>query len=281
MRCPFYFNSAAAQAGISSQELAEGILDVVNSAMERAIRVISVERGHDPAEFTLLAFGGAGAMHAAFLAAQMNIPRVLIPINPGLLSAMGMLMADVIKDYSITVMMSQRDTAYLTKQFDSLEERGVRDMASEGISKDKVYCERYLDMRYQGQSYEIMAPYSKDFIAGFHSLHEKTYGYKNKDRTVEIVNLRLRARAVPDRPQLEKIEATHDPSPEQALISEHDVIFEHKKMKTRILDREMLKAGNRIDGPAIVTEYSSTTVIPPFAWARVDEYGNIVITFRR
>ncbi|OEU84969.1 MAG: 5-oxoprolinase [Desulfobacterales bacterium S5133MH4] len=276
-----FFDVMAKEAGVSTLELAEGVLSVANTAMEKAIRVISVERGHDPREFTLFTFGGAGGMHGAFLARLMNIPKVFVPQNPGLLSAIGMLMADVIKDYSLTVMRNQvnakENEEEFTGRFADLEKKGIQDLLAEGISRENLIFERYLDMRYEGQSYEIMVPFDAEYIENFHSLHEKTYGYRNQDKIVEIVNIRLRARGIPEKPQFKKAKEIDERPPEEAFLGEREVIFDQKATRTRIIDRHRLLSGNKIDGPAIVVEYSSTTVIPPFANALVDGYGNIIM----
>jgi len=274
-----YFQDLAAQAGLTALELAEGILAVANTAMEKAIRVISVERGHDPQGFTLFTFGGAGAMHGAFLARLLGIPKVLVPQNPGILSAMGMIMADVIKDYSLTIMKNQ---AHALKGafhpfFVDMEEKAARDLAYEGVPSDRLFHERYLDMRYEGQSYEIMVPFEGDYIEGFHSLHEKTYGYRNDAKAVDIVNIRLRARGIPDKPHFPRSERGEERPGIEALLEKREVIFEQKALPTEVFAREKLVSGNRITGPAVVVEYSATTVIPPFAQAWVDDYGNLIM----
>ncbi len=278
-RLAFYFDKMVKKIQLTPQELAEGILDVTNAAMERAIRVISVERGYDPREFTLFSFGGAGGMHAAFLARLLNIPKVLFPQNPGILSAIGMLMADVIKDYSLTIMQNQADVNFssLSGMFNETELKGKKDLRAEGISKDGIFLERYLDMRYQGQSYEIIVPFEKDYVERFHELHEKTYGYRNKDKAIEIVNIRLRARGLPGKPEFKKSLTSQKKPAADAFLGESEVVFDRQRMPTKIIARDKLKSGNRIKGPAVVVEYSSTLVIPPFASAYVDEYGNIVM----
>jgi N-methylhydantoinase A len=247
--------------------------------MEKAIRVISVERGFDPREFSLFTFGGAGGMHAAYLAKLLSIPKVLIPNSPGILSAIGMLMADIIKDYSLTVMLNQfnTDAGRLSKLFQGLEAKGTEDLNSEGIEQGNVILDRYLDMRYEGQSYEIIVPFNDAFIEDFHGLHEKKYGYRNQDKTVEIVNLRLRARGIPDKPTFEKSRTPSEKLDNEALLGEKEVIFDYTPAKTQIINRERLVSGNRISGPAVLVEYSSTIVVPPFAEALVDEYGNLIM----
>ncbi len=165
----------AKRAGLSPMELAEGILDVANANMERAIRVISVERGFDPREFTLFSFGGAGGMHCAFLARLLSIPRLFIPKDPGILSAVGMVLADVIKDYSLTVMRTEHDAAPedLRRLFEPLAEQGRADLAAEGFADKDIKYEYALDMRYQGQSFEIITPFADDFKERFERLHEQ------------------------------------------------------------------------------------------------------------
>jgi len=274
-----YFDALATRMGLTPPELAEGILDVANTAMERAIRVISVERGYDPREFTLFSFGGAGGMHGAFLARLLNIPRVLLPQNPGILSAIGMIMADVIKDYSLTIMENQENVTFelLSRQFEDIEKRGKNDLMAEEVPRDNMIFEKYLDMRYEGQSYEIIVPFDENYVEGFHKLHEKTYGYRNEDKSIEIVNIRLRARGMPEKPKFRKAKEMVEEIPSDAFLGEKQVIFEHNPLPTKIISREKLLSGNKIDGPAIVVEYTSTIVIPPFAKGFVDELGNMVM----
>ena len=272
----------AKELGLTPVKVAEGVLTVANATMERAIRVISVERGFDPREFTLFSFGGAGGMHAAYLARQLQIPRVLVPRNPGILSAFGMLVSDVVKDYSQTVMLGEKEPgeATLDDLFAPLEARGREDLAGEGFPPDQVLLERTLDMRYQGQSYEILVPWGTDFTERFHALHEKTYGYCDRAKPVEIVNLRLRAVGRQERPEFPsrgRAGETVDPA---ARLGERQVIFDGRAVPTPILDRERLLPGNRFAGSAIVVEYSSTIVVPPFASAEVDGWGNLILTLR-
>ncbi|TVQ98541.1 MAG: hydantoinase/oxoprolinase family protein [Desulfovibrionales bacterium] len=283
------FKAMAAQMGLAPRELAEGILAVANTNMERAIRVISVERGFDPREFTLFSFGGAGGLHAAYLARLLNIPRVLIPRNPGILSAVGMIMADVIKDYSQTVMreipsgqpggLPEKLAADLLHLFVPLEQRAGEEMTAEGVSEDHVRLERFLDMRYHGQSFEIITPFDPGAnpVAAFHALHEKAYGYRNPARPVEIVTLRLRARGVPQKPVFAPIARGSAPPPPEALLDTRPAIFEGQQHETKIWSRDVLLAGNHLPGPALVAEYTSTLLIPPFAAAHVDDQGALIL----
>ncbi len=274
------FGILARAAGLSPLALAEGILSVANATMERAIRVISVERGYDPRAFTLFAFGGAGGLHAAVLAGLLGIPRILIPKHPGLLSAIGMMMSDVIKDYSLTVMIDpQRDDREgIPALFHPLVGKGRADLADEGFSPGGILLERHLDMRYRGQSYEIMVPYDDTCIETFHSRHEQIYGYCDRNKPVEIVTIRVRAKGRPEKPTLERLGRGPKTVSSGAVFGEGEAVFEGSRIKTPILSRDALLSGNTIHGPAIVVEYSSTTVIPPAAVGTVDDYGNILIT---
>jgi N-methylhydantoinase A len=269
----------ASRAGLEETECAEGILRVANATMEKAVRVISVERGFDPRKFTLVAFGGAGGMHAAFLANELSIPRVIIPRNPGILSAVGMLLADVVKDYSLTVMRKGQgiDELQIDRLFMGLEDKAQRDLREESVIESEIVLERYLDMRYEGQSYEIIVPFSNGFTQDFHLIHEKMYGYQNQSRPVEIANIRLRARGTPTKPDLTRYRIDIPHPRESALMGHRDVVFSGRPLPTQILARDALVPGSTFRGPAIVVEYSSTTVVPPYAAAGVDDQENMII----
>lgn len=266
--------------GLGAEELAEGVLAIANTTMERAIKVISVERGHDPREFILFSFGGAGGMHAAYLARGLDIPKVLIPRNPGILSAAGMLMADVIKDYSRTVMLLEAAISAdeLDRLFTPLEEQGKLDLLAEGVPGEDIRLERYLDMRYRGQSFEIMVPESDDWREAFHQQHEILYGYANREREIELVNLRLRSIGHPAKPELPELPFGGAVPPAEARLGERHAVFDGVRQTTNVLDRSKLMRGNRVQGPAILVEYSSTIVIPPFASVEVDRFGNLLLT---
>lgn len=268
----------------TAEQFAQGILDVVETNMEKAIRVISIERGYDPRDYTLVAFGGAGGLHACGLAAALEIPRVLMPKFPGGLSALGILRADVSKDFSRTILLAGRSLrearAALQNEFSAIEKQAVKEMRGEGFPAAKIRIERLLDMRYIGQAYELSVPADGDFIAAFHGAHDKRYGYADAARAVEIVNVRARAAGLTPKPSLEKI-SSGSADASGALMGERDVFFGGKPAKTRIYDRARLRAGNRLRGPAIVAEYSATTVVLPGWHVRVDAYGNLVMERRR
>ncbi|MGC2434040.1 MAG: hydantoinase/oxoprolinase family protein [Desulfobaccales bacterium] len=275
-----HFREMADKLGLRPTELAEGVLAVANTTMERAIKVISVERGFDPREFTLFSFGGAGGMHAAYLARGLEIPRVLIPRNAGILSAFGMLMSDIIKDYSQTVMLPEEGVgpAVLETLFAPLENRGKEELLGEGVPAARIRLEQYLDMRYRGQSFEVVVPLDLDFRETFHRQHERLYGYCNRDKAVEVVNLRLRAVGAQEKPNFPRLPQTGREIPDDALLGEKRVYFDREPLMAKVLARDRLGCGNIFRGPAIVVEYSSTIVVPPFAMAEVDALGNIILT---
>lgn len=276
-----HFADLASQINMDTIELAKGILEIANVNMERAIRVISVEKGFNPGEFTLVSFGGAGGMHAAFLAENLSIKNVLIPKNPGILSAFGMLMADIIKDYSQTIMKQEAEAEYtdIKSYFEPLIERGEKDLVFEGVKKDNIIYEYFLDMRYKGQSHEITIPFNENFIETFHQFHEKLFGYKNEGKPTEIVNIRLRCRGHLEKPALKTETLTSEALDPDAIIKEKEVYFHEKEpLSTMIIDREKLKPGNTFEGPAIVVEYTSTIVVPPNWFVKVDKYGNMILT---
>lgn len=273
------FKEMASQLGLSPTELAEGIIKIANSNMERAIRKISVERGYNPEEFALLSFGGAGGLHAVFLAKELKIPTVIIPQSPGLLSAVGMLLADVVKDFSTTVMLKEEEAHLETLEgiFKVIEEKLLKEMEEEGFSPEKILLERYADIRYKGQSYEIIVPFSENFKETFEMEHERLYGYAHKGREIEIVNLRVKAIAPKDKPPLKSFEEKREKPLADAILGKSNVVLNGELQSFKVIDRAKLCWGNVIDFPAIVVEYSSTTIIPPGTYAEVDKYGNLTI----
>jgi N-methylhydantoinase A len=268
----------------SVEAFAQGIVDVANAVMEKAIRVISVERGHDPRDYTLVAFGGAGALHACELAAALEIPRVLVPCFPGALSALGILRADVTRDLSRTVRLEIQSAtgavAGLRRAFLALDAQGRREMRAEGYSGGSVKVHRTLDMRYAGQSYELNVPFAGDFLAAFHQAHERRYGYSDLSRVCEVVNVRARFTGATSKFELPKLKKS-GASAAAAIAGKSHVLFGGRRALTAIYDRRSLLAGNHIPGPAIVTEYSATTLIPPRWSGRVDRIGNLLLEPRR
>jgi N-methylhydantoinase A len=267
--------------GMGPLRLAEGIVTVANATMEKAIRVISVERGHDPREFCLVSFGGAGGLHACALAQSLSIPRVLIPPYAGLLSAYGMLVADVVKDYAKTLLRSTAHTSFeeLQAVLTVLKEQGVRDMKDEGLDEESISTEAALDMRYLGQSYELRVPFEQDFLSRFHALHRKSYGYANPSRETEIVTVRLRVKGAVEKPPLAPVaEGSADPG--AACVGEGRVFLDDEWVTAPIFAREALLAGNRFAGPALVVEMSATAFLAAGWEATVDKRGNLAFSRR-
>jgi len=273
------FRSLGRQMGTrSGLAAAQGVIDVANASMETALRVISVERGYDPGDFTLVTFGGAGGLHATQLASSLSIPRVLIPENPGLLSALGVLLSDSVQDFSRTVMLpvQDADADRFQRRYRELEKKGAESMKSEGFRPDRIRLERWIDMRYRGQSFEISLPFTRDFAAEFHRRHEQRYGYADPTREAEIVTLRVRARGISQKPRLPRYREG-PASPKKALILEKKVFFEGKLFDARVYERSLLQAGNRVAGPALIFEYSASTAIPPGYRCRVDPFRNLIL----
>jgi N-methylhydantoinase A/oxoprolinase/acetone carboxylase beta subunit len=268
----------AAKLSMSETALAEGIIRVANANMERAIRVVSVQRGFDPRDFALLAFGGAGGMHACEIAETLNITTVIAPRDAGVLSALGMLLADVTKDYSQTVLkpVASVTETDLRALFAPLLRRADADLSSEGFAGDRALIECALDVRYIGQSYEITVPFTAEYRAEFDRRHQQLYGYANPRRGAEVVNLRVKAIGVTQKPQLprEPLRESAAPAP-RAFRSAY---FAGRVQATALYRRDDLHAGAAAAGPAIISGREATTVIPPTFKFRIDQLGNIIAT---
>lgn len=267
----------AIELNMETTRVALGIIQVANAHMERALRVISVERGWDPRAFTLLSFGGAGGLHAADLARGLGIPKVLVPPLASTLSAYGMLVADVIKDYSQTVMLpGETPFQEISNLLMGLAQRGTADVLAEGVAEKDVHLEHSLDMRYRGQSYELNIPLNESFLESFHQQHQATYGYAKPEGVIEIVNLRLRAIGKSTPPPL-RPQPVGDPNPHKAFLDTRPVIFHQEIIPTPFYQAERLQAGNRLPGPAVVVRDDTTILLSPTDQAWVDQWGNIVI----
>ena len=277
----------AAKLNLTPEALAEGILRVADANMERAIRVVSVQRGHDPRDFALLAFGGAGGLHACHLAAALDIPTVLIPRHAGVLSALGMLLADVVKDFSASIL---KPTASLTERdlhtrLQPILAEAQQSLVLEGFSLADILLEPTLDMRYTGQAYEISVPFEPDYRESFHRAHHKLYGYANPQRPTEIVQLRVKATGRTDKPTLTQQHAVpHSPQhhgdewvhPQPAETRQ--TIFAGTAHRTPIYHQDQLPPGTRSQGPAILLTAQSTNIIPPnWAW-HIDPTDTLIAT---
>jgi N-methylhydantoinase A len=271
--------SKAASRKISAIAAARGVLSVVTTNMERALRHISVERGHDPRDFALLPFGGGGGLHAVDLARALRIPRVLVPPSPGALSALGVLEADVVKEQSQTVMIeaSRGVEKKLESVFRDMQNQARAILRNEGFADSKQRHERSVAARYKGQSFELQIKTTTGNIAAaFHRAHQARYGYAQDKNVVEIVSARVRSIGVVRSPRVSKGALPHG----RASAKPSDFVetyFDGKKIRVAVYRRAELRAGSRLRTPCIVTEYSATTLIPEGTRARVDSVGNLLV----
>ena len=274
-------------SSLSLEKFATGVVRVINATMEKAIRVVSIERGRDPRDFALIAFGGAGGLHACALAEALSIPKVVVPKFPGALSALGILVSDIVKDYSRTVLWripERVPKAELDREFSSLEQRAADDFRREGWA-EKVHYIRSVDVRYCGQGYELNIPFSANLCKEFEREHHRRYGYVHSKRGVELVTLRLRGTAKsPQSGTIDSRAGTVDLGRlrlgQLGPISRVPVLFDGRTVSTNVFSRDALKPGKPYRGPAIVTEYSATTVIPRGKPFRIDRAGNLIVTIR-
>jgi N-methylhydantoinase A/oxoprolinase/acetone carboxylase beta subunit len=267
----------ARRVGLDEPALAEGVVRIANANMERAIRVVSVQRGVDPREFALLAFGGAGGMHACAIAETLDIATVIVPRHAGVLSALGMLLADAIKDHALTILRAGDaiDDAELDTLFAPLVDEAERDLAREGFPPDRIHVERRLDVRYTGQSYELAVPMAAGFRDEFDRRHARTYGYADPRRAIEVVTLRVVAIGRTDKPALPREEARPSMA-EPYRVGE--ARFGGAPVVTAFFRWRDLAPGVTADGPAVIAGGEATAVVPPRFRFRLDEFANVVAT---
>jgi N-methylhydantoinase A len=273
--------SARARRRVSTVDAALGVVTVVNTNMERALRVISVERGFDPREFALLPFGGAGGLHAVELARALRIPRVIVPKRAGALSALGALTSNVVKDWSRTVMLTAEEENHqaIERAFREMESQARASLRREGFGESRQQHERSLAVRYQGQSFELEVKWTRgrDIAASFHRAHRARYGYEQGENKVEVVSARLRSTGLVEelkRERTKRASIKRDTAKPDSYATVH---FAEGRKRTSVYTRERLSPGARLATPAVVTEYSSTTLIPSGALAHLDEHGNLII----
>ncbi len=284
-------SALASQIGTTAEEAALGIIRVVNANMERAIRTISLERGYDPRLFTLVPFGGAGPMHSCELAQELGIPRVLLPTHPGILSALGVAIADIVKDYSRTVMLRGEDIsqARLEEEFHGMEGQARAELRQEGLPANEMVSRRYLDARYVGQSFELTIDFPalsrrtdlrRAIANSFYQAHLQRFGYADRNEAVEIVNLRLKMELAVEKPR-----ATLQPPQQQsgqtdvavARIGQTEVVFRQGAVAATLYDRDLLSPGDTVEGPALLVQLDTTIVVPPGWSGSVDPCGNLVL----
>ena len=268
-------------------EASIGAIKIANSTMAKILRIVTIERGLDPRDFVLTAFGGAGPMHACALAGDLGIRRILIPVFSGLFSALGLIATDYRHVYYRSFMRktSGLELDELIDVFDDLHREAMKDFSELGVNPNAVVLRDYLDARYYGQGYELLVPVDpmgmrsiEEVERAFHDMHRRVYGYAMEDFEVEIVNVRVEAIGVVSRITLRKMEKFKE-DPSSAHVGCREVYFESVDsfVVSNIYRREKLVWGNIIEGPAIIESYDSTIVIEPGWIGRVDEYGNIVV----
>jgi N-methylhydantoinase A len=274
--------SLSHELGIDDVALAEGVLAIVNAKMADAMRTITVKQGIDPREYSLVAFGGAGPMHAAWLAEELEIGEVIVPWSPGTFSAWGMLQTDMRHDVARTFYqpLEGLEPSAPTEVFRELESEGGALLRGEGVPADDTYFARFADMRYVGQEYSVTVPIDGRVDLGaisdsFHEAHRVRYGHSTPGAPVEFVNLRVAAmgRIASEAPPFAAPDGDADP-----LLGQRDVTFDGRPQETTILLRERLAPGYEAEGPLVIEEEGSTTVVPPGRALRVDELGNLLIT---
>ena len=273
------------RVGIDAQRMAEGIVRLVVTKMTASIKEISIMRGHDPRDFALFAYGGAGPLHAALVADELGCPRVVVPPMPGNFSAFGLLVADVRHDYARTRVVSTAELPVeeLRTILAELREEGRRRLAAEGFAPDATHFEAHLDMRYVGQAFELPVPVAErpqsmaEVDATFLDVYRKRYSYAVQG-PAEIVTFRLTAYGRVAKPALERTGAAG--SLEAARSGERPVAFEGRFVPTPIYDRLALQIDTVTDGPAIIEEAGSSTIVPPGFRASVDDVGNLVLLRR-
>ncbi|MFB6206319.1 MAG: hydantoinase/oxoprolinase family protein [Haloglomus sp.] len=283
--CDAVREAVADPLGVSVAEAAAGILDVATANMERALRVVSVERGHDPRSFTLVAFGGAGPLHATRLAARLDVPRVLIPRRAGVLSALGLLVSDVLYDHAASRVrrLDAVDPRDVTRAFADLAARGREDLRAAGVDASRQTLERRADLRYVGQTATLTVPVPDDVDEAalatlgdrFHERHERRYGHADRSEPVELVTLRLRARGAVDPPDL----APSDPggAVADARRETRAVHLDGERRETPVYDRPALPFGCSFDGPAVVEGTESTCLVRPGQRVGVADDGTLVV----
>jgi N-methylhydantoinase A len=272
-RARLALTAIARQLGRSLEAAAAGVVAVVTAAMERALRVITVERGHDPRDFVLVAFGGAGGLHAADLARSLGMRRVYVPRHPGLLSAWGVLSAEVMRDASRTLRRVSPPQAVLDRGFRDLEAPLRRALGRDGVDRPRL--DRLLDVRYAGQSYEVTVPYAPRWPADFHTRHRRLFGHAAPDRPLEVVTLRVRARG-----ERLRLPPERAPRGTAARPATRRVYFDGRAMSATVYRRDELSAGRRLRGPAVICEYSATTLVPPGWRLLVEPLGGLVLEDR-
>lgn len=256
----------AGQMGLAVNDAARGVIALANANIDRAVRRVSIARGYDPRRFTLVAFGGAGPLHACEVAARLDIPRVLVPRYPGVLCALGLLVADITRDYSRSLLGVAEPPAAL---LDALMAQARDDLAREGVADADMSFNALLDVRYRGQAYELTIPFTEAVETTFHAAHERTYGHALPGRAVELVNLRLQAVGAVAKPEF---------TPEPLEVNDGEGARLGEKGEMTLYARERLVPGATFAGAALIFQLDSTVYVPEGWMVDVDAYRNLILT---
>jgi N-methylhydantoinase A len=269
------FESFAKKMQKSVGEAAKGVIDIANVNIDRAVRRVSVARGYDPRDFTLFAFGGAGPLHACEVADRLGMARVLIPRYPGVLCAMGLLVADVKVDESLPILVraNRGIIARLRAMQAELLAKARDDLRREFIADDEMSFGIFLDMRYVGQAYELTVPFGNNVMEEFHAAHQNTYGHAMEDRPIEIVNMRVQATGTMPKPELTP-ESSNGRNAEDAYLGDKKSPFGGIMA---LYERDALPIGARFSGEALVFQLDSTVYVARGWSARVDGYRNLIL----
>jgi N-methylhydantoinase A/oxoprolinase/acetone carboxylase beta subunit len=277
---------------VGVEEAAMGAIEILTHSMVQSIEENSVRKGYDPRDFALIAEGGAGPLFAAQIAVEVGTPNVLVPPYPGVTAAMGLLATDMVYEYAATTYqrLSALDAEELERRFAELEAEARAQLEDDGIPPDQMLIQRVVDARYAGQGYELRVdvgsatidePWVEKLRADFHDTHEREYSRRFEASDIEVPNVRVRGVGLMPPLKTAQMEQGDETPPDAALRHERTAWFrvdgELRELPTRYYDRAALKAGNRVEGPAIVHQYDSTTMIPPGLAALIDQFGNIVI----
>ena len=265
---------------ISAVELAEGILSIINAKMADAIRTITVKEGIDPREFSLVAFGGAGSMHAVWLAEELEIKEIIVPNDPGTFSAWGMLQTDIRRDLTVNFYQNFQtlEQNKLLESYNNLKEEATELLKSENVQESNMNFNLTADMRYIGQEYyvnvNLTEPFNlEDINKSFHETYEKQYGHSTPEGPCEFINLRLIAMG-----QIEKSGSIKSAGEDTTIVeSKREVIFNQKPHQTDVFNRQKIETNKKFNGPAIIEESTATTIIPPNYNIVKDDFGNIII----
>jgi len=260
-------------------DLAEGIISMALSTMRRAITVISTQRGYDPRDHVLVSYGGAGPLHACELAREMGMNRVLVPAYPGVLSAFGMAVSDVVKHYSASVMREtdKLDHGEIEALFEPLERKARAEMEREGFRDENILMERSLDMRYRRQGYELNIPFDETFGDRFHREHLTRYGHFDVEEPVKIVNLRLKVLGLTEKTEMVPVKMRNENDDGTGEPFYDELFYHGKELEAALYERAELRGGDSLVGPALVTEYSATTFIPPGFSAKINPLRGLEI----